>query len=181
MQDDLDNTVALLGRTPRVLDALLRGLPPGWTQSNEGQSTWTATTVVAHLLHVEHENWIPRAKLILESGDGKPFARFDREGYVHFSQGRTLEQLLDEFGVARENSLRELHALRLKPEDFERKGQHPSLGLVTLSQLLAAWAGHDLTHLHQISRIMAHQCREAVGPWGKFLGVLHCAGHSEAA
>ena len=33
-------------------------------------------------------------------------------------------------------------------------------------------------HLHQLSRIMAHQYREAVGPWTVFLGVLQCNGHS---
>jgi hypothetical protein len=38
-----------------------------------------------------------------------------------------------------------------------------------------------LTHLHQISRIMAHQVREAAGQWVRFMGVMHCAGHSEAA
>ena len=51
-------------------------------------------------------------------------------------------------------------------------------GAVTLSQLLATWAAHDLTHLHQLSRVMAHQYREAVGPWSAYLGVLQCAGHS---
>jgi hypothetical protein len=57
-------------------------------------------------------------------------------------------------------------------------GRHPALGSVTLSQLLATWAAHDLTHLHQVSRIMAHQYRAAVGPWSAYLGVLHCEGHS---
>jgi hypothetical protein len=66
----------------------------------------------------------------------------------------------------------------LKPEQLELRGRHPSLGAVTLSQLLAAWAAHDMTHLHQVSRIMAHQYREAVGPFAAFLGVLKCEGRS---
>jgi hypothetical protein len=41
--------------------------------------------------------------------------------------------------------------------------------------LLSTWAVHDLTHLHQVSRIMAHQYRDAVGPWSEYLGVLKCA------
>jgi hypothetical protein len=72
-----------------------------------------------------------------------------------------------------------VRAFKLKPKDLERRGMHPVLGVVTLSQLLATWAAHDMTHLHQISRIMAHQYREAVGPWIRFLGVLQCAGHSD--
>jgi hypothetical protein len=68
--------------------------------------------------------------------------------------------------------------LNLREEDMERRGRHPAFGSVTLSQLLATWAAHDLTHLHQISRVMAYQYRDAVGPWRVYLGVLQCAGHS---
>ena len=43
----------------------------------------------------------------------------------------------------------------------------PPLESLLLPELLATWAAHDLTHLHQISRVMAHQYREAVGPWSQ--------------
>ena len=85
---------------------------------------------------------------------------------------------LDEFASARSDSLAELRALKLQQADFLRRGNHPALGVVTLSELVAAWAAHDLTHMHQVTRIMAHQYREAVGPWIAYLGVLKCAGHS---
>ena len=71
--------------------------------------------------------------------------------------------------------------MNLTPEDLTRRGRHPAFGPVTLSQLLAAWPVHDLTHLHQISRVMARQYREAAGPWSAYLGVLHCDGHSAKA
>ncbi|MFY9854272.1 MAG: DinB family protein, partial [Terracidiphilus sp.] len=104
-----------------------------------------------------------------------------REAHVRYGKGKTLTQLLDEFAKARAKSLDELRGLKLAPKDLERRGRHPALGSVSLSELLATWAAHDLTHLHQISRIMAHQVREVVGPWVRFLGVMQCAGHSEAA
>jgi hypothetical protein len=88
---------------------------------------------------------------------------------------------LDEFGRVRSSNLDELRALNLRPEDLERRGRHPALGVVTLSALLATWPVHDLTHLHQISRVLAHQYRETVGPWSGYLGVLQCAGHSAAS
>src|SRR6266446_4704741 len=94
------------------------------------------------------------------------------------SERETLAQLLDEFALARSESLDQLRALNLQPQDLERRGRHPTFGPVKLSQHLATWAVHDLTHLHQISRIMAHQYREAVGPWRDYLGVLKCDGHS---
>jgi hypothetical protein len=101
-------------------------------------------------------------------------------GFAQFreSEGKSLPQLLDQFARLRAVNLAELRALNVEPADLERRGRHPALGAVNLSQLLGTWAVHDLTHLHQISRIMAHQYRDAVGPWSKFLGVWQCAGHS---
>jgi len=181
MEQQLENTIALFERTPAALDALLRGLPDMWTETNEGENTWSVRTVVAHLIHAEDEDWIPRARVILESPEGQAFAPFDREGHLRCSQGKTLEQMLDEFAQARAKGLEDLRALKLTAEDLRRHGRHPSFGTVTLSQLLATWAMHDLTHLHQISRIMAYQYREAVGPWVRFLGVMQCTGHSASA
>jgi hypothetical protein len=175
---DLEQTIALLGRTPAALDALLRDLSDVWTQTNEGEGTWSAFEIVGHLIHGERTNWIARAKMILEFGEAKRFVPFDRWGQVEEIQGKSLGQLLDEFARVRSENLRELRAMNLGPEDLTRRGTHPALGGVTLSELLAAWVVHDLTHVHQISRVMAHQYREAVGPWSKYLGVLECAGHS---
>jgi hypothetical protein len=94
------------------------------------------------------------------------------------SAGKSLGELLDEFARVRAVNLDDLRAMKLTDNDFRKRGVHPVFGSVTLSQLLATWVAHDLTHLHQISRVMAHQYRDAVGPWTKFLGVMQCAGHS---
>jgi len=174
---NLEETVVLLARTPDVLNALLLGLPDRWVTGHEGEGTWTPPDVVAHLIHCERENWIPRIRVILESGETRPFPSFDREGSFRELREKSLEDLLDEFVRARTLSLQQLSEFNLLPHDLEKRGTHPALGSVTLSQLLATWAAHDLTHLHQISRVMALQYREAVGPWSKYLGVMHCAGH----
>jgi len=178
MKHDLSQTISLLSRTPAALDALLRGLPDEWTTRNEGPATWSPYEVVGHLIHGERTDWIPRARIILESGDSRAFDPFDRQGHVRVSHGKSLAHLLDEFTQLRAANLDALRALNLTPEDLARPGKHPALGPVTLSELLATWAAHDLSHLHQIARVMAHQYREAVGPWSAYLGVMHCAGHS---
>ena len=178
MEQNLDHTIAFLTRTPAALDALLRDLPEAWTLRNEGEGTWSAFDVVGHLIHAERTDWIPRARIILQFGETRTFEPFDRRPQERESQGKSLGQLLDEFGHLRSEKLDELRALNLRPQDLERRGRHPALGVVTLSELLAAWVAHDLTHLHQISRIMAYQYRAAVGPWSAYLGVLQCAGHS---
>jgi hypothetical protein len=178
MADNLRQTMALLARTPDALNALLRDLPPGWTSRNEGEGTWSAFDVVGHLIHGERTDWMPRARRILQSGESQAFEPFDRWAQTQESRGKSLEQLLDEFAHLRSANLSDLRALNLRQEDLELRGRHPALGVVTLSQLLATWAVHDLTHLHQISRVMAHQYRDAVGPWSAYLGVLQCSGHS---
>jgi hypothetical protein len=177
MNHDLQNTVAFLARTPAALNSLLRDLPEAWTLRNEGDDTWSPYEVVGHLIYGERADWIPRTKIILQYGETRTFEPFDRRGHISGMQGKPLAQLLDEFARLRSANLEHLRALNLRPEDLERRGRHPAFGPVTLSQLLAAWVGHDLTHLHQISRVMAHQYRKVVGPFSEYLGVLHCQGH----
>jgi hypothetical protein len=174
----LAEAVAVLTRTPATLDALLRGLPNVWVHCNEGEDTWSALDIVGHLICGERTDWIPRARIILENGEARPFDPFDRFAQSRESQAKSLEQRLDEFARLRSENLAALQALNLHPEDLTRRGRHPALGVVTLSQLLATWAVHDLTHVHQLSRVMAHRYGEAVGQWSAYLGVLKCNGHS---
>ena len=178
VEHNLEQTIALLTRTPATLNALLRDLPETWTLRNEGENTWSAFDILGHLIHGEHTDWMPRAKWILQFGESQPFERYDRLAQEQESQGKSLPQLLDEFARVRSENLRDLRTLNLRPEDLALRGTHPRLGVVTLSQLLSTWAAHDLTHLHQLSRVMAYQYREAVGPWSAYLGVMQCGGHS---
>jgi hypothetical protein len=177
MEHNLKDTISLLTRTPAVLDALLRDLPEAWTLRDEGESSWSAFDVVGHLIHGERTDWMLRARIILQFGEAQTFEPFDRWGQVREIQGKSMGELLDEFARLRAENLGELRGLNLGREELALRGRHPALGVVTLSELLATWAVHDLTHLHQISRVMAHQYREAVGPWSLYLGVLRCGGH----
>jgi DinB superfamily len=177
----LDDSVALLARTPAALDALLRGLPDSWTLRNEGTGTWTTRDVVAHLAELERTDWMPRVRRLLTFGESRPFDPIDRTGFRRSARGKSLTRLLGEFARLRKKNLEELRRIGLERGDLRRRGRHPALGVVTLSQLIAAWAAHDLTHLHQIARILAWQHRDAVGPWDKYLGVMHCTGHSAPA
>jgi hypothetical protein len=168
----LEEAVAILARTPAALDALLRGLPDPWTAAHEGDNTWSPFDVVGHLIHGEQADWVPRARIILEHGEARPFEKFDRFAQFALSEGRTLASLLDEFASARGQSLRELAALRLTDADLDRRGRHPELGVVTLRQLLSTWVAHDLDHVVQISRVLARQYSDEVGPWRAYLRVI---------
>jgi hypothetical protein len=177
MNETLECAVAQLSCFPAALNALLRDLPEALTLRSEGETTWTAFEIVGHLIHTERSDWMPRARMILRFGETRTFDTVNRTAHLEENKGKALPELLDEFARLRAESMAELRSLNLQPEELERRGRHPALGTVTLSQLLATWAAHDLTHLHQLSRVLGYQYRDAVGPWSKFLGVLHCSAH----
>ena len=166
---NLDDTIALLRRTPAILDAWLRDAPDSLLTRNEGGKTFSAFDVVGHLIHGERTDWIPRARIILDFGESRPFDKFDRFAQFELSRGKSIGELLDEFARLRTATIHELHSMSLDAARLSLRGTHPSLGTVTLAQLLATWAAHDLTHLHQISRVMAHQYRDDVGPWSAYM------------
>lgn len=168
----IDEATAILERTPGALRALLAGLPAAWTGADEGEGTWSPYDIAGHLVHGERADWIPRVRRLLEHGEAVPFDPFDRFAQFQESQGRPLEELLDEFARLRASSLAELASLRLGAGDLSRTGTHPAFGRVTLAQLLSTWAVHDLGHLAQACRAMAGRYREDVGPWREYLPIV---------
>jgi hypothetical protein len=172
MTFNLEETLELLSRTPAVLNALLSGLADNWIKHNEGGETWNPYDVVGHLIVAERTNWLPRTKMILHEGESCSFEPFNRVAMFETSQGKALEELLEEFSRLREQNLQTLRAFNLTEDDFEKIGHHPDLGKVTLRQLLATWVVHDLSHLRQIVRTMAKQYETEVGPWKTYLSIF---------
>jgi hypothetical protein len=168
----LEESLAVLTRTPATLDTLLRDLPDAWTSATEGPGTWSPYLVIGHLIHAERTDWIPRLLIILEHGNTRPFDAFDREAQLHQTDRKSLPALLDEFRDSRNNSLVRLLALHLTPAQLELSGMHPALGSVTVRQLLATWTAHDLAHTLQITRVMAKRYKQEVGPWAQYLSVM---------
>ena len=173
MEFQLDQAKEILRRTPATLNALLSDLPNDWVLSNEGPETWSPYDVIGHLIEGEETDWIPRARIILEQGEARPFDKFDRFAMFEKSQGKSLLELLARFEQLRGESLRQLDELKLTPELLQKRGTHPALGVVTLSQLLSAWVVHDLGHIRQIVRVMAKQYRDAIGPWTEYLTIVN--------
>lgn len=171
MQFKLDESIAVLKRTPRVLDVMLRGLPEDWIQKNDGPETWSPFDVVGHLIHGEKTDWIPRVEIILNEPQ-RPFTPFDRFAQFKASEGKSLNQLLDEFATLRAQNVSKLKKLHLQPAAYEKTGIHPEFGVVTLRNLLSTWVAHDLGHIMQVSRTMARQYKEETGPWPAYLSVL---------
>ena len=172
MELQLEEVVDLLSRTPATVRGLLDGLPREWATGNEGGDTFSPWDVLAHLLHGERTDWIPRLRIILEQGESRPFTPFDRTAHRSESVGRSIDELLDAFAAERARNLEELNGMELDETDLTRTGTHPELGRVTARKLLAAWVVHDLGHVRQVARVLARQYAGAVGPWEEYLPVL---------
>lgn len=172
MEFQLEQAINVLSRTPATLNLLLRGAPAEWTMCNEGPDTWSPYDILGHLIHGEETDWIPRARIILEHGEAKAFERFDRFAQFEKSKGRSADELLDEFESLRKSNLAALEQMKITSDQLALRGTHPELGKVTLSELLATWVAHDLSHVAQAVRVMCKQYSQAVGPWREYLPIL---------
>ena len=173
MQFNLSQSIDILSRTPDTLEKLLAGLPEAWLRGTEGENTWSPYEVLGHLIHGEKTDWITRTKIILTHGDSVPFTPFDRFAQFESNQNASLEELLEEFKTLRKRNIEELKSLHISEDQLSLKGMHPDLGEVNLEQLLSTWVVHDLGHIAQISRVMAKQYKEKVGPWINYISVLN--------
>lgn len=169
MDFQLAEAIEILERTPATVSALLNGLSNPWLHASEGPGAFSPIDVLGHLIYGEQTDWIPRARIIVESGEARPFDPFDRRGFLSIIEGQDVGELLAQFANLRKQNLAELQ--RLSP-DLDLAGTHPALGRVTMRQLLASWVVHDLGHIAQITRVLANQYREAVGPWREYLSVV---------
>ena len=173
MEFDLGNGLAVLERTPSVLRTLLVGLPDVWTRQNEGPETWSPREVIGHLIEGERSDWIPRARIVIAQGVSTAFEPFDRTAHQRsMSADGPLDELIDTLAEMRAVNLATLRGWRLTRAQLELTGIHAEFGSVTLKQHLATWVAHDLGHIVQVTRTMARQYRDAVGPWRAYLSAL---------
>jgi len=167
----LEETTALLSRTPAILRTLLIGLPEAWTDTPDTADGWRPRDVVGHLITGEQTDWMVRIRRILEKGPSLAFDRFDRMAMLERDARIPLDELVERFVALREANLAALRDL-VTDADLDRRGLHPSLGEVTLRELLATWAVHDLDHVSQIYAGLAGSHDADVGPWKAYLGIL---------
>lgn len=167
-----DPVIGILQRTPPTLRALLGRLSDEWTSAGGDEDDWGPFDVVGHLIFGEETDWIPRARIIQEHGDSRPFVPFDRFAQFEKFKGFSMDDLLDMFESARRANLEALAAMEIRPDQWDSRGMHPELGSVTLGQLLATWVVHDLNHIGQIAEAIAKRYDAAVGPWKAYLPIL---------
>ncbi len=173
MKFDINNSIEILERTPKILESYLSGLSNDWLKNNEGENTWSPYDIIGHLIFGEKTDWIIRAKIILSQSENIMFEPFDRFAQLKENQNTPISKLIAEFKELRQSNLKELKSFNISNKDLELKGVHPEFGDVTLEQLISTWVVHDLGHISQISRVMAKQFETNVGPWKAYLRVLN--------
>jgi Protein of unknown function (DUF664). len=171
MRLDIQKATEVLERTPKALGAMLDGVSDEWTTGGN-KSNWAPFDIIGHLIHGEETDWIPRAEIILQQGNDRTFVPFDRVAQFQLSKGKSLRDLLKKFEAKRRESLDTLMSWNLSDEQLKLKGIHPEFGDVSLSELIAAWVTHDLSHISQIAVFMARKYTEAVGPWKEYMSIL---------
>lgn len=172
MEYQLEKAIEILEQTPKTLDAYLSKLSDEWIHCNEGGESWSAFDIVGHLIHGEKTDWIARLDIILGNSENKTFSPFDRFAQFEESKGKTLAELLSTFSELREKNIEYLKALKITEDQYQLKAIHPSLGEVTLKNLLSTWVVHDLGHIAQIARVMAKQYKDHIGPWQEYIPIV---------
>jgi hypothetical protein len=169
MTFELQKSIEILCRTPQVLQAQLSGLSNDWIVGNEGPGTWSPFDVVGHLIVCEETNFLPRTLFMLAEGENKLLDSIDMTAHLNRNDGKSMNDLLDEFSQVRKGNIEKLESLALTEQDFKKTAIHPTIGTVCVANVLSTWVAHDLIHLVQINRVMAKQYKEEIGHFIHFL------------
>lgn len=173
MKYNLNEAISILDKTPILLKNLLADLSKNWTHQNEGDNSWSPYDVIGHLVHGEKTDWIPRLEIVLSDLENKTFEPYDRFAQIEMSKGKSLGDLLHDFAELRKDNLDILLSKNLTESDLDKEAIHPELGTITLRNMLSAWVVHDLGHIAQISRVLAKQYHQQIGPWTRYLTIVN--------
>jgi DinB family protein len=148
---------SLEGRDPRdVMEAsvgelarLVRDWPAGRYDATYAPGKWTGRQILLHLSHVEMIDGV-RLRMALSEPD-YVVQPFTPDAWVHAEEPRSGPEVLAEFHAMRRMNLGLWRAV--PPHRWRQSFRHPECGTMTLEDLAAICAGHELHHLVQLRRI----------------------------
>jgi hypothetical protein len=172
MEDLLISAAAVLRTTPQRWIALTETVPAALLMAEPAAGEWSALQCLQHL--VDTERWVfPRRVGHLLAGED--FAAFDPDADSATPDGSQAPAAqAEEFARLRAESLRAL--AQVTTADLARTARHSELGVVTMSELIHEWAGHDLMHTVQAERAMMQPFIRGCGPWQTYFRD-HLAAH----
>lgn len=156
--------IALLEKTPRLLELLLRDLSQELLQWKPGPERWSIAEVIVHMAVIERLYELRARRMVVEDSPDLP-------PYVAPSPAELLakpaRQHLEDFIALRRAFVFYLHSV--PAASASRTGRHHEIGAITLSQMLHELANHDLGHLRQIAELYrAHAFYPHAGPFQRY-------------
>ena len=144
------DSMQILGQTSSVLADIVGIHPAAFLRTRPFEGKWTPNEIIGHLTDSE---WVYGYRLrVILSEEDPAILGTKQDSWVaslHHNE-REPSELLEIFRTLRVLNLAVWR--ELSPEAFERSGQHNERGPESLSVMLRMLAGHDLSHLDQISR-----------------------------
>lgn len=141
--------MALLEKTPALLETLLLSAPPNVMDWKPSPERWSVREVLAHLVDIE-KLYGERARRVLQE-DTPLLPKFTPGGPMLDGPSADAIERLARFGTLRSELIALLKAA--PASSAIRTGTHEELGTVTLAQLVNELANHDLGHLRQIAEL----------------------------
>jgi DinB family protein len=147
------DAIAVQTETPVALARLIAAVAQEKLSRPPAPGKWSLAAIVAHLAEAEIAlSW--RYRQIAEK-EGAALAGYDQNLWHRLGayDSRDCQESLAQFRLLREANLRMF--ARLTPEDWHRSGFHAERGHLTMKDLVAQAAGHDISHLQQVESVVA--------------------------
>ncbi len=147
----IQNPIDVLRETPSRLEQELDGFPSGLRGTPEAPGKWSAMIVLAHLADSELVGAF-RLRMILAQ-DRPALPPYDQDRWVerlHY-QDSNIQESLERFTVLRRANL--ARWATTSSAELARVGIHGERGEESVEKMRRLYAGHDLVHLKQLSRI----------------------------
>jgi hypothetical protein len=141
-----------LRETAHAMESLLWNLDDDAFGERPDDDEWSCRELAWHMTEMERR-YIDRLERMVRV-DEPALASFDSDSIADEGRPRdddAVFDLMDEFSVLRRQSVYLLWSL--DDADWERRGVHPYLGPLTITQVAREMNEHDLAHLWQLRRL----------------------------
>lgn len=145
--------ILVQNETPAALAHLIASIPQRRLNEPPSPGKWSLAAIVTHLAEAEIAlSW--RYRQTAEK-EGAALAGYDQNLWYRLGDydSRDAQESLAQFRILRAANLRMFS--RLTSDDWQRSGIHAERGRLTMENLVAHAAGHDLSHLKQAEQVIA--------------------------
>ncbi len=145
--------IEVMSKTPVFIRRVVAENAAATLRARPFAGKWTPLEIIGHLVDTE---WVYGYRIRLILCEDKPtILGMDQDLWVARQRYNEREprELAEQYALLRETNLRVWHAMG--PAELARVGRHNERGEESLGLMLKMEAGHDLSHIDQITRYIA--------------------------